>query len=79
MRRMEGLICAMTPKERRSPDILNASRRKRIAAGSGVTVTEVNTMLNKFYEMQKMMKNMGKLQKMIAKMGGGSMAKMMGQ
>ena len=79
MRRMEGLICAMTPKERRAPDILNASRRKRIAAGSGVTVTEVNTMLNKFYEMQKMMKNMGKLQKMMAKMGGGSMAKMMGQ
>ena len=76
---MEGLICAMTLKERRSPDILNASRRKRIAAGSGVTVTEVNTMLNKFYEMQKMMKNMGKLQKMMAKMGGGSMAKMMGQ
>ena len=53
--------------------------RKRIAAGSGVTVTEVNTMLNKFYEMQKMMKNMGKLQKMMAKMGGGSMSKMMGQ
>ena len=79
MRRMEGLICAMTPKERRAPDILNASRRKRIAAGSGVTVTEVNTMLNKFYEMQKMMKNMGKLQKMMAKMGGGSMSKMMGQ
>jgi len=79
MRRMEGLICAMTPKERRSPDILNASRRKRIATGSGVTVTEVNTMLNKFYEMQKMMKNMGKLQKMMAKMGGGSMSKMMGQ
>ncbi|MDP6035306.1 MAG: signal recognition particle protein [Verrucomicrobiota bacterium] len=79
MRRMEGLICAMTLKERRSPDILNASRRKRIAAGSGVSVTEVNTMLNKFYEMQKMMKNMGKLQKMMAKMGGGSMAKMMGQ
>jgi signal recognition particle GTPase len=42
-------------------------------------VTEVNTMLNKFYEMQKMMKNMGKLQKMMAKMGGGSMSKMMGQ
>lgn len=79
MRSMEGLICAMTPQERRSPDILNASRRKRIAAGSGVSVTEVNTMLNKFYEMQKMMKNMGKLQKMMTKMGGGSMAKMMGQ
>ena len=78
MRRMEGLICAMTLKERRAPDILNASRRKRIAAGSGVTVTEVNTMLNKFYEMQNMMKKMGKLQKMMTKMGGGSMAKMMG-
>lgn len=79
MRRMEGLICAMTPKERRAPDILNASRRKRIAAGSGVTVTEVNTMLNKFYEMQNMMKKMGKLQKMMTKMGGGSMSKMMGR
>lgn len=70
-RRMEGIICGMTPQERRTPQILNAKRRQRIARGSGVTVTEVNTLLNKFSEMQQMMKKMGKLQKMMARMGGG--------
>ena len=70
-RRMEGIVCAMTLKERRSPQILNAKRRQRIAKGSGVSVTEVNTMLNKFAQMQEMMKKMGKFQKMMAKMGGG--------
>src|ERR1700722_14844829 len=69
-KRMEGMICAMTFKERRNPVILNASRRRRIAAGSGVTVTELNTMLNKFFQMQQMMKKMGKMSKMMAKMGG---------
>jgi signal recognition particle subunit SRP54 len=69
-RRMEGMICAMTPYERRNPNILNAGRRKRIARGSGVSVTEVNTLLNKFAQMQQMMKKMGKMQKMMAKMGG---------
>jgi signal recognition particle subunit SRP54 len=69
-RRMEGMVCAMTPQERRSPQILNAKRRTRIAKGSGVTVTEVNTMLNKFAQMQQMMKKMGKFQKMMARMGG---------
>jgi signal recognition particle subunit SRP54 len=43
----------------------------RIAKGSGVSVTEINTMLNKFSQMQQMMKKMGKFQKMMAKMGGG--------
>ena len=71
MRRMEGIICSMTPRERREPNVLNASRRKRIAAGSGTTVTEVNNLLNRFYQMQQMMKKMGKMQKMMAKMGGG--------
>jgi signal recognition particle subunit SRP54 len=70
-RRMEGMVCAMTLQERRSPQILNAKRRQRIAKGSGVTVAEVNTMLNKFAQMQQMMKKMGKFQKMMAKMGGG--------
>lgn len=70
-RRMEGMICAMTLQERKTPQILNARRRQRIAKGSGVTVTEVNTLLNKFGEMQQMMKKMGKLQKMMARMGGG--------
>jgi signal recognition particle subunit SRP54 len=70
-KRMEGMICAMTVKERNNAAILNASRRRRIAAGSGVTVTELNTMLNKFMQMQAMMKKMGKFQKMMGKMGGG--------
>ena len=68
---MEAMICGMTPKERQNPAILNAKRRVRIAKGSGVSVTELNTMLNKFSQMQQMMKKMGKFQKMMAKMGGG--------
>lgn len=76
MRQMEAMICGMTPKERANPHILNARRRQRIAKGSGVSVTELNTMLNKFAQMQQMMKKMPKLQRMIAKMGGGT-AKML--
>ncbi|HTL55467.1 MAG TPA: signal recognition particle protein [Candidatus Limnocylindrales bacterium] len=70
-RHMEAMICAMTKQERGNPHILNAKRRQRIAKGSGVTVTELNTMLNKFGQMQQMMKKMGKFQKMMARMGGG--------
>jgi signal recognition particle subunit SRP54 len=70
-RHMEAMICGMTPQERKSPQILNARRRQRIAKGSGVSVTELNTMLNKFGQMQEMMKKMGKFQKMMARMGGG--------
>ena len=69
---MEAMICGMTTQERRNPHILNAKRRQRIAKGSGVTVTELNTMLNKFAQMQQMMKKMGKFQKMMARMGGGA-------
>ncbi len=69
-RRMEGMICAMTFKERRYPQILNARRRQRIAKGSGVTVTELNNLLNRFGQMQQMMKKMGKFQKMMGRMGG---------
>jgi signal recognition particle subunit SRP54 len=69
---MEGMICSMTPQERRNPHLLNAKRRIRIAKGSGVTVTQINTMLNKFNQMQQMMKKMGKFQKMMARMGGGA-------
>ena len=71
-RRMEGMICAMTLQERRAPQILNAKRRIRIAKGSGVTVTELNNLLNRFGQMQQMMKKMGKFQKMMSKMGGGA-------
>src|SRR5437660_1486635 len=70
-RRMEGMICAMTPQERRNPQILNARRRQRIAKGSGVSVAELNTLLNRFGQMQQMMKKMGKFSKMMTKMGGG--------
>jgi signal recognition particle subunit SRP54 len=76
-RRMEAMICAMTPQERKSPQILNAKRRVRIAKGSGVSVTELNTMLNKFAQMQQMMKKMGKFQKMMARMGGGPLPGML--
>jgi signal recognition particle subunit SRP54 len=70
-RQMEAMICSMTPKERQLPQILNAKRRQRIAKGSGTTVTQLNTMLQKFGQMQQMMKKMGKFQKMMARMGGG--------
>jgi signal recognition particle subunit SRP54 len=69
-RRMEGMICAMTFQERRNPQLLNAKRRIRIAKGSGVSVTELNSLLNRFGQMQQMMKKMGKFQKMMARMGG---------
>jgi signal recognition particle subunit SRP54 len=68
-KRMEGMICSMTTQERRHPQILNAKRRQRIAKGSGVTVTELNSLLNKFGQMQQMMRKMGKFQRMMAKMG----------
>jgi len=70
-RHMEAMICSMTPQERRNPHLLNAKRRQRIAKGSGVTVAELNTMLNQFNQMQQTMKKMGKFQKMMARMGGG--------
>ena len=70
-KRMEAMICGMTLQERRSPQILNAKRRQRIARGSGVSVTELNTLLNKFAQMQQMMKKMGKFQKMMSRLGGG--------
>ncbi len=69
-RRMEGMICAMTPTERIRPQILNARRRQRIAAGSGVRVSELNNLLSRFGQMRKMMKKMGKHQKMLKRLGG---------
>ncbi len=69
-RRMEGIVCAMTPKERNNPALLNAKRRQRIAKGSGVSVTEVNNVLRRFDEMRDMMRKFSKMQKMFGKMGG---------
>lgn len=60
LRRIEGIINAMTPQERRNPAIIKASRKRRIAAGAGVTVQEVNQLLNQFEQAQKMMKSLGK-------------------
>ncbi len=56
LKKMEAIILSMTPEERRRPNILNGSRRKRIAAGSGVTVQEVNQVMKKYEEMKKMTK-----------------------
>lgn len=58
--RTEAIIRSMTPAERRQPRLLNASRRKRIAMGSGVTVTEVNQLMTRFEQAQKMMKTVAK-------------------
>jgi signal recognition particle subunit SRP54 len=72
VRRMEGIILSMTPLERRKPELIKASRKRRIAAGAGVQVQEVNRMLNQFEQMQSMMKKMkgGGLAKMMKRMGG---------
>ncbi len=78
-KRMEGMICAMTTQERSRPELLNAKRRLRIAKGSAVTVAELNTTLNKFAQMQDMMKKMGKLQKMMGRAGGAGLGKFMGR
>lgn len=60
MARMEAMIYSMTPQERRDPDLLNPSRKHRIARGAGVDISEVNRMAKQFNEMKKMMKMMGK-------------------
>ena len=72
LRRTEGIINAMTPLERRKPELLKASRKRRIAAGAGVQVQEVNRLLAQFEQMQKMMKMMrsGSLAKMMRGMKG---------
>ncbi len=72
VRRMEGIINSMTPAERRKPDLIKASRKRRIATGAGVQVQDVNRLLNQFDQMQTMMKKMrgGGLFKMTKRMGG---------
>jgi signal recognition particle subunit SRP54 len=58
LKRTEAIIRAMTPVERRDPSVLNASRRRRIAAGSGTTLPDVNRLVKQFSEMQKLMKQL---------------------
>ncbi|HEX4928210.1 MAG TPA: signal recognition particle protein [Burkholderiales bacterium] len=72
LRRIEGIINSMTPQERTKPELIKASRKRRIAAGAGVPVQAVNQLLNQFEQMQKMMKMMkgGNLQRMMRNMKG---------
>jgi signal recognition particle subunit SRP54 len=71
IRRLEGIINSMTPAERAKPELIKASRKRRIAAGSGVPVQEVNRLLNQFEQMQALMKQMkkGGLAKMMRGLG----------
>jgi signal recognition particle subunit SRP54 len=72
IKRKEGIICSMTLKERTKPEIIKATRKRRIAAGAGVQVQEVNRLLKEFEQMQGMMKKMkgGGMMKMLKRMGG---------
>ncbi len=72
MNRKQGIIHSMTPRERTHPDLIKATRKRRIAAGAGVQVQEVNRLLNEFAQMQDMMKKMcgGGMMKMMKKLGG---------
>lgn len=76
MKHMEAIVLSMTPKERARPIIINPSRRRRIANGSGTTVIEVNRLLKNFSNMKKMMKNKGKMKQMMQTLGGNEMANM---
>lgn len=60
MKRKEAILCSMTPQERRQPEILDASRRRRIASGSGTEVQEINRLIQQFRQARKMMKMLGK-------------------
>lgn len=71
LKQAEAIVLSMTIKERRKPELLDARRRRRIAAGSGVSVTAVNDFLQRFQQMRKMMKNMGNMKKLMGRMGGG--------
>ncbi len=71
LKKTEAIVLSMTPEERKRPGILNAKRRQRIARGSGTTVTEVNTLLQRFNQMKKMMKNTGKIKRMLTQAAAG--------
>ena len=72
--RMKAIILSMTPKERKNPDIINPSRKRRIAAGCGMQVEDVNRLLNQHRQMQKMFKQMnsGKMKRQLKRMGFGN-------
>jgi len=70
IKQMEAIVLSMTKKERAKPFIIKGPRRKRIAAGSGTTILQVNQLLKQFGQMQKMMKSKGKMKEMMKQMGG---------
>lgn len=70
MNRIEAIILSMTPKERANPDIINGSRRKRIAGGSGTSVEEVNALIKQLYDMRRSMKQLSQMQKRFGKRRG---------
>lgn len=70
IKQMEAIVLSMTKKERAKPVIIKGPRRKRIAAGSGTTILQVNQLLKQFGQMQKMMKSKGKMKEMMKQMGG---------
>lgn len=80
MRRMEAMILSMTPKERKKPEIINAKRRQRIAAGSGTKLQEVNGLMERFNQMKQMMGGGGMkgLMGMMGKMDPAALSSMMG-
>jgi signal recognition particle subunit SRP54 len=73
LRRQIAIINSMTPRERRNPAILDGSRRRRIAGGSGVQVQDVNRLLKQFLQMQRVMKSMkgGRLRQLMGALKGG--------
>ena len=70
MKRMEAIVLSMTPRERATPMLIKGTRRKRIAAGSGNSILEVNRFLKQFTQMRKMMKSKGKMRDMMKQLGG---------
>lgn len=83
MAHLKAIVMSMTPAERENPDLLNPSRRRRLAAGAGRPIVEVNRMIKQFNEMKKMMSgmmngNMGGMEQMMNAMGGGNMPGMPG-
>lgn len=76
-KRIEVFIQSMTPEERSNPQLLNSSRKKRIAAGSGIPLHDINIYIKQFEQMRNMMKGMNQMKGMMGKMGGFGMQKMM--
>ena len=77
-KRIEVFIQSMTPEEREHPELMNSSRKKRIAAGAGISIHELNQFLNQFEQMRSMMKGMSDIKKNMGKMMGGKLGKELG-